>query len=157
MEKKKKLTVVDICVIVLILVFVAGIGIRFAKITIPTLQKKELEYVVEVIGVRKFGVDALKKMGTISNGVDTVIGEIVDVEYEESEFESQTATGELKKSILPGKYDCLVTIRSDANQKDNIYYLEDDEYVVAAGGRFNIISRYVKTGGTVTEVREVEK
>ena len=156
MEKKKKITVVDICVLILILVFVAGIGIRFAKITIPKLQKKELEYVVEVTGVRMFGVDALKKMGTISNGVDTVMGEIVDVEYKDSEFESQTTSGELKKSKLPDKYNCLVTIRSTANQRDNIYYLADDEYTVAAGGEFTIISRYVKTEGIITKVKEIE-
>lgn len=156
MQTKKKITVVDICVLVLILIFLAGIGIRFAKITIPKLQKKNLEYTVEVVGIREFGVDALKQMGTISNGVDSVLGEIVDVKFVESEFESQTSTGELKKTILPNKYDCFVTIRSEATQKDHIYYLDDDEYIVAAGGDFTIISRYVKTEGVITDVKEIE-
>ena len=154
--QKKKITVVDICVICLLIVFAAGLGVRFAKITIPKLQKKNLEYTVEVVGIRGFGVDALKQMGTISNGVDTILGEITDVRYEDSEFESVTSDGELKKTMLPEKYNCYVTIRSEATQKDNIYYLDDDEYVIAAGGKFTIISRYVKTEGTITSVTEVE-
>lgn len=155
MEKKKKISVVDICVLILICVFAVGVGIRYASISKPVIEDKKLRYTVEVKNVRSYTVDALKQSDTVSDGIDNVYGSIVDVEVEDTEMESSTTTGELVQSKIPEKYDCYVTIVSDAKKKDNIYYL-DAENSISVGESMEVITKYVKTSGTIVEVSEVE-
>lgn len=153
-ENKRKINVVDICVLALIFLFVIGIGIRSAGISKPEVEDKKLQYVIEVKGVRSFTAEALEKSKNISDGVDKIYGNIVDVKVEEAQTEATTSDGEIVKTILPKRYNCYVTIESDAQKKDNIYYL-DDEVRVAAGEWMEVITKYVKTSGTIASVSEI--
>lgn len=152
---KKKISVVDVCVLVLICLFAVGVGVRYVSIHRPVIEDKKLRYTVEVKNVRNYTADALRQSGDISDGIDRIYGNIESVDVKETEFESAISTGELVISKLPERYDCYVTIVSDAKKKDNIYYL-DEKNSVSVGENMEIITKYVKTSGTIVEVSEAE-
>lgn len=153
---KKKFNIVDICVILLAVVFIAGICIRFVSIEKAEIKNVELLYTIKVEGVRSFSVDAIKQSEDFSNGVDTVYGEVVDVSETPSKKEYTTSEGNIVKVDVPEKYDCLVSMKAPAVQKGSIYYL-DDETPISVGEDFELITKYVKTYGKIVEVNEVSE
>ena len=152
---KKKISIVDICVLVLVLIFAVGIGIRYAGIEKTQIEDKKLRYVVEIEAVREFSAEALEKSESISDGVDHIYGKIVDVKVEDAEIEDITSDGEIVKTKKPERYNCYVTVESDVTKKGNIYYL-DEETRVASGEWMEIITKYVKTSGTIISVEVLE-
>jgi len=151
---KKKLNIVDICVILLVVIFALGVGIRFVSIEKAATKDVELSYTIRVEGVRSFSVDALNQSEDFSNGIDTVFGEVTDVKAEPAEKEYTTSEGNIVKVKVPEKYDCYVTMKAPAVKKGSIYYL-DDENPVSVGEEFELITKYVKTYGTIVEVNEL--
>jgi len=154
-ENKKKINIVDICVIILVLLFAVGIGIRSAGIAKQNVVDKKVRFVIEVENVREFTAEALKKSKNISDGVDHIYGNIVDVSVEEAKTEAITSSGELVKTVYPERYNCYVTIEADVLKKGSIYYL-DDETRAGVGEWMEVITKYVKTSGNIVAVDEIE-
>ncbi len=153
---KKKLNIVDICVILLVVIFAIGVGIRFVSIEKAATKDVVLEYTIKVEGVRSFSVDALEQSEDFSNGVDTVFGEVIGVSQSPAKKEYTTSEGNIIKADVPEKYDCYVTMKADAVKKGSIYYL-DDENPISVGEEFELITKYVKTYGTIIEVNEISE
>lgn len=150
---KKKFNIVDIAVAILIIIFAVGVGVRYINIERPKTEIKQLTYTVLVEGVRFYTADALDTSEDFSDGVDRVYGEITNVVTEPSRKEYTTSEGTIVKAQVPDKYDCYVTMTSEVKKKDNIYYL-DDEQSISVGEELEIITKYVKTVGTIVEVKE---
>lgn len=152
-----KVSIIDILVVILILAVIAGIALRYgSNVTSSVKSDEEFEYVLKVESVREYTVDALKKMGRITDKKsEKDLGEIVDVQVENSTLQSTTASGEIKNPELPERYTCLVTIQAKGKESDDNYILNDSTEL-SVGRNIELYSKYVKTSGDIKSVKVVE-
>ena len=152
----KKFNIIDVFVIIAIIAVVAGIFYRFVGSSADAVRDKvTVEYVVEVEGIRQYSVDALKKMGITTDEDATVqIGEIINVEQKDVEFQSTTANGTIVQTPLPDRYTAVVTIRAECMESDNGYYTGDSEEV-AVGRNVDVVTKYVSATGLVKSVTRI--
>lgn len=152
-----KVSIIDILVIILIVAVIAGIGVRYgSKITGAVRSSEKFEYVLRIESVRGYTVDALQKMGKITDKKsEKDLGEIVDVRYENATQQSTTADGKVVKPELPDRYTCYVTIQAVGRESDDNYVL-DDSTELSVGRTVDLYSKYVKTSGTIESVKVME-
>lgn len=152
-----KINIIDVAVILAAIAVVIGVFVRFTggagKLVTET---KKIEYVVQINGVRGYTVDALKEQGLVTDKkYAAVVGEITKVEETAATHESTTAAGEIKKTNLPDRFDCLVTITSDGKESDSGYFNSNNDEI-SVGREYSIYSKYVSTTGVIKSVRVVE-
>lgn len=152
-----KISIVDICVIILVVIVAVGIAVRYgSSITTAVESDKQFEYVLKVESVREYTVNALQKMGKVTDKKsEKDLGEIVDVQVENATLQSTTASGKITNPELPDRYTCLVTIRATGKESDNNYILEDSTEL-SVGRNIELYSKYVKTSGDIQSVKVVE-
>lgn len=152
-----KVSIIDILAVLLVVVVVCGIAARYGSgVTNSVKTSKQFEYVLKVESVRQYTVDALKKMGKVTDKKsEKDLGEIVDVQVENATLQSTTASGELKNPELPGRYTCYVTIRANGKESSDNYIL-DDSTELSVGRNIELYSKYVKTSGDIKSVSVVE-
>lgn len=156
-EKSKKINIIDIGVILIIILFIAGIGIRFFHSTSKTLKETVcIEYTVAVENIRQYTLDALSKSSLLTDKDNTsVIGEITALS-EASAYvpEAIAKNGEFVESPMPGKFKTILTVRSDVRKTDNRYFLTED-VEASLGKDFTVITKYAQTTGTITSIKEI--
>lgn len=152
-----KVSIIDIAVILIILVVAAGIGMRYgSRVTHAVKSDKQFEYTLKIEGVRIYTVDALEKMGAITDKrSEKNMGEIVDVKVEEATKESVTADGKVTYAPYTGYYTCYVTVRAHGKESDDNYVL-DDTTELSVGRIIDFYSKYVKTSGLITSVNVLD-
>lgn len=152
----KKVNIIDLFIILIVIAAAAGICYRFVGNPAKAVTDKvTVEYVVEIEGIRQYSVDALKKMGiTTDEKATTEIGEIVNVEQKEVEFQSTTADGRIVNTSLPERYTALVTIQAECKESDDGYYTDDSEEV-AVGRSVDVVTKYVSANGLVKSVKRL--
>ena len=155
---KGKFSIIDLFVIILAVVLIAGIAVRYgSKATTAVRSSEEFECVLKVTNVREFTVTALEKKGVITDKKSEVeIGEIIDVEVNDAEFQSTTADGKIITTTLPDRYNCMVTIRAKGKVSDDAYVMPDSNEL-SVGRNMEIYSKYVKTSGEIMSVEMIEK
>ena len=155
MSKNKKFNIIDVLIILIIIVFVIGLGIRiFGSTSKGIKSEKDITYTVEVKNVREFTVDALKKSSVLTDEKgEKVIGEILSVDAAPYKTEAHISDGSAAVLEMPERYTCSVVIKSPAKYVNDIYNLVEG-VDVAIGDSFTIINKYVKTNGTVLELSE---
>ncbi len=153
---KGKFNVIDILVIVLLVVVVAGIAVRYgSSVTTAVKSSEEFEYVVKVESVRDFTIDALEKKGKVTDKNSTLdLGEIVDVKVEPTEYQSTTADGRIIFAQQPDRYTAYVTIRTQGKESDNSYITADSNEL-SVGRTTEIFSKYVHTSGMIMSVNKI--
>ena len=152
-----KISIIDILVIILIVAVIAGIGVRYgSKITNAVKSNEKFEYVLRVENVRNYTIDALEKMGKVTDKKsEKDLGEIVDVRYEKATQQSTTADGRVVNPELPDRYTCYVTIQAVGRESDDNYVL-DDSTELSVGRKIDLYSKYVKTSGTIESVKVMD-
>lgn len=153
---KGKFNVIDILVIVLLVVVVAGIAVRYgSSVTTAVKSSEEFEYVVKVESVRDFTIDALEKKGKVTDKNSTLdLGEIVDVKVEPTEYQSTTADGRIIFAQQPDRYTAYVTIKTQGKESDNSYITADSNEL-SVGRTTEIFSKYVHTSGMIMSVNKI--
>ena len=154
---KGKLSIIDLCVIILVIIVAAGIAVRYgAKATTAVKSSEEFVCTLKVNNVRDFTVKALEKKGKITDKKSEVeLGEITDVQVEPAEFQSTTADGRIIMTELPDRYNCTVTIRAKGKVSEDAYVMNDSNEL-SVGRNMDIFSKYVKTSGEINSVEMVK-
>lgn len=152
---KKKLNLIDIGVLLILVVFILGIGIRlFGSASKTVNDTVDIEYTVVIENVRKYSVDALKKSNILTEDkTAAVIGEIVSVDAEGFQTEVHTTDGELQLCEVPDRYKCTVVLKSPARKMNDRYFVTETAEI-SVGKTFDVITKYVKSTGTIMSVTE---
>lgn len=153
---KGKFNIIDLLVIILIAAVVVGIAVRYgSSVTTAVKSDEEFEYVVKVESVRMFTIDALEKKGKVTDKKSTLdLGEIIDVQYEQTKYQSTTAAGKIIFADQPERYTAYVTIRTRGKESDNSYITADSNEL-SVGRMTEIFSKYVHTSGTILSVEKI--
>ncbi len=154
---KGKISIIDILVIALVVLVAVGIAARYgSRITSAVKSDKSFEYVLRVENVREYTVNAVKRMGKVTDKKsEKNLGEIVDVRVENATQQSVTAAGEVKNPETPGRYTCYVTIHATGKESDDNYILEDSTEL-SVGRNIDLYSKYVKTSGDIVSVKVLD-
>ena len=155
---KGKFNIIDLLVIILLVVVVAGIAVRYgSSVTTAVKSDEEFEYVVKVESVRDFTISALEKMGKVTDKNSTLdLGEIVDVKVEPTEYQSTTADGRHIIAEQPERYTAYVTIHTRGKESDNSYITADSNEL-SVGRTTEIYSKYVHTTGMIMNVTKLSE
>lgn len=153
-----KVSIIDIAIILIIVIAIAGICQRFgSRITSSVKSSEEFRYVLKIEGVRQYTVDALNKKGAVTDKrSEKNMGEITDVKVETATRESVTADGVVTYAELPNYYTCYVTVDAHGKESDDNYVL-DDTTELSVGRTIDFYSKYVETSGIIMSVDVIGK
>ena len=150
---KRKFNVIDGIAIVLLIIFITGIGYRVLR---PESTIKEengkCTFTVRVENIRKESTEAIIVGDTLSDGVDDVFGEINSVESKPYSEEILMANGQKVIAERPDKYVSYIDVTLEGEWKGDVFYYGEES--VGEGGNFWVITKHVKTLGTVVSEPE---
>ncbi len=154
-----KISIVDILVVLAILVAAFGIYTRFiiGNEMVET-SSSHIEYVLKVQEVRKGTVEALDKYkGPVyDTTTKEYLGDIVSVEYTDAKKAVETVNGQMRETIVPDRYDCMVKVRVDGKINSSGYYTSTNQ-ALAAGSSYIFESKAAKTTGRIYEIYEIKE
>ena len=153
---KKKINLIDVLILIVVIVFAAGVYMRFASpATEKVVTNNSYEMVVKVSNVRSYTVDALKKSKEIFFKDTTLIGEVVSVEEGPYIAPLKKLNGEFIKAEVPEKYECIVTLKMNLKESDTSYFAGND-LELRVGSGFDIESKYVSTSGAIISIDKID-
>ncbi len=155
-----KISIVDIVAVLAIIV--AGFGIYsrfFAGNEKVEVTKSHIEYKMKVSEVRIGTVDALKNYGGSIYDTTTkeYMGKIINAEYTEAKKESPLANGTVKESLVPERYDVILTVSVDDGKINDSGFFTANNQKISAGSNYVFESKAAKTTGKIIDVYEVAK
>ncbi len=152
-----KFSIVDIFVVLLVIVAIAGFITRFGgSVTKSVTSDVQFRYVIKVEGVRSYTVDALQKKGVVTDKrALEYVGEVVDVKAEDAKVDSVLSDGTIKIITQPERYDCYVTIEAIGRESNDGYILKDTTEL-SVGREVELITKYVHTSGTIESIEIVK-
>lgn len=155
---KGKFNIIDILVILLIIAMIIGIAVRFkSSVTTAVKSDVDLEYVVKIESIKECSVNALEKMGKVTDKKSNLdLGEVVNVDYEPTKYQSTTADGKIVLSEQPERYTVYLTIRTKGKESDNSYVLADSNEL-SVGSTAQIFTKYIDTTGKVVSIKKIEE
>lgn len=150
-----KINIIDLLVISAIAVTAVGISFRFISTASENVKKTtELTYVVEIEGIRDYTLRALDKKGIVTNTKDdSVMGEIVSVEYQQSETQSVTTSGETVFAKIPERYTALITVKAEGRESDSSYFVGNN-IELSVGSTISMTTKYVNSSGRVVSIQK---
>ena len=152
-----KVSIIDIAVVLIIAILVAGIAFKFSggKTSVVSGNEK-IECTLFIKNVRMYTVDALKKGGSTYDDISKEkIGEITDVRYEEGEYQVNMADGSFKPVVPEDKYNVYVTVAFEGKISDDGYYTKSNKYL-AVGTTVGAKTKYAHCQSTVYSIGEAE-
>ncbi len=150
----KKVNVVDIIIVLLLVVCVAGILIRFSGT--KNLSATKIEYTLKLKGVRDYSVKALEKMGNVYDPkLKKQMGTIVDVAVENAVGEAEMADGRNVTAPIPERYDVTLTIQTDGSVGESAYYSAASNEL-CVGKTYEMYTKWSSCYGTIERVTVLE-
>lgn len=152
-----KVSIIDLAVVLIVLVVIAGIGMRYgSRVTSAVKSDAQFEYEIKVEGIRECSVEAIEKKGAVTDKKSEMnMGEIVDVRVEDATKESVTADGKVTYAKLPDYYTCYITVRGRGKESEDNYVLADTTEL-SVGRIVDFYSKYIKTSGLITRVDVID-
>ena len=152
-----KISIIDIVVVLAIAVLAFGLYLRFgAEETKVATQKQQIEYTLLVKGVRIGTVEALQKLGPVTNvSTKEYAGDITEVTYEAAIDTRELANGRIVETPLPERYNATVKILVDGSVNNSGYYTSTNQSI-NIGSTLYFTSKFANTSGMIVDVREVQ-
>lgn len=155
MAAQKKFNIVDIVIVALVLLVLAG-GTYKYMFQRPEAAgpQKTIEYVLAFEGVRQPTIDAVTDGLQIRHKDGTVLGNVLNKEVKPLMEAVPTADGRLVEATVPGKYSMLLTLRSPATVTDTTIMIGTKEILV--GTEVPVRSKTFQSNGVVFYVKELD-
>ncbi len=150
----KKINLVDVIVILLLLVCIAGIAIRFSGAN--DLSATKIEYQIELKGIRDYSVAALEKKGEVFDPkLKKSMGTIVDIAVTGAMGEKEMADGTNVIAPMPERYDVVLTIQTDGSVGESAYYSSASNEL-CVGKTYELYTQWISSFGTIRKVTVLE-
>lgn len=154
-----RVSLIDIGLIVIILLCLAGAWVRFAGLIGDTATTGvDIEYTIQIKSIREPSVEALLKKGKVyaKSASEEYMGEIVDAVAEPNDDYSQLVDGTLVKTSAPERYDVTLTIRTTGRQSESALYTDSNKRI-EAGSLEYITTKWVSAEGEIKSVKMLEQ
>ncbi len=152
-----KISIIDITVVLVIIAVAFGAYLRFfrpeEKVTTVSHQ---LEYTVQVRGVREGTVKALQQKGEITNNnTHESVGEITDVTFEEMVETRELLNGTVVPMTIPERYIVEMKVRLDGSVNDSGFFTATNQHI-NIGSTLYFSTKYANTSGTIVDIKQVD-
>ncbi|MBC7766296.1 MAG: DUF4330 family protein [Hyphomonadaceae bacterium] len=157
-KSKRGLNIVDYIIILIILALMIGLGVRYAgKLKGSDLLAKASEQkillTVEVVGQTIDVTNGIKQGDLVRfSDRDKKMGTIVDVKKRPTEkVMADNINGVFIKTLVPDRYDSIVTIEADAIEKEE--YIEAGKIKVAIGQMMSLRNKDFGASGWIISMK----
>ena len=160
MDKKGKIfgkiNIIDLAAVIIVILAIIGISIRFTSIASEEVKSKsQFSYKVEIDGVRFYTVSALLNKGKVTDESENVIGEIVNVEYDQKVEKTILDSGKTIDVVVPERYTVFVTIEAEGKES-NIDYFVGENTELSVGSSIVMHTKYANCSGKIVDVQKIE-
>ena len=151
-----KISIVDIAVIVILIVAIAGAYIRFNS-NKPAVVSNDTEfyYTISINNIRESNKNLLENsIGTtfsMDGKITSTMGELVDVKVSDAKGTITKTDGNIVSATVPGRYDVKLTLKVLGNVNDYGYFTPDT-FEICAAKEYNIKNIYCSVTGVVDKV-----
>lgn len=151
-----KISIVDIAVILVIIIAIAGIYFKFfVKTNKTVVSNSDFYYSVEVKNIRPVSAEALEKSKNLTvflnEKISGEMGEIVDLKITPAVDTIEKENGELVEAVIPEKFDAIVTIKVNGKVNTKGYYTEQLKEI-SAGASYNLKTKWATISGNAIKV-----
>ena len=157
--KLKKINIFDIATIVLLLAlcFAAYFKFNINEHTKTDAHMSTIEYKIKFLGLRKYSLDTFKSGDDVYDSQTKLqIGTIKKIESVPSQIILETSKGDADLATNPYKYDIELTIDTKGMETDKAYFA-DRSVELKVGSSKQIETLYIRSTGTITDVKVIEK
>lgn len=151
-----KINIIDFAAIVVVLVALIGIAVRFTSVASENVTRKtDFTYVVEVDDVRIYTVNALQKMGTVTDKQGNVVGEITTVQYTEKDRKTVLENGKAVNTVVPERFTVRLTLTASGKEADSGYFVGENTEL-SIGSSITMYTKYANCSGKIIDVEKIE-
>ena len=151
-----KVSIVDIIVVVLIVVAIAGAYVRFSGNTAASVNEtSEFYYQITIKEIRETNKDLLlDSIGTdfrLGGKVNSTMGTLVNAVAGDAVSFIEKTDGAIVSAVVPEKYDVVLTLKVNGSEDDTGYYTPE-LYEICAGKQVTITNIYCSVFGVIDRV-----
>jgi len=151
-----KISIVDIAVILVIIIAIAGIYFKFfVKTNKTVVSNTDFYYSVEVKNIRPSSAEALEKSRGLTvflnEKISSEMGQLVDLKITPAVDTIEKVNGELVDAPIPDKFDAIVTIKINGKVNAKGYYTEQLKEI-NAGAAYNLKTKWATFFGNAVKV-----
>lgn len=151
-----KVNVIDILIIILVIVAIAGAYFRFNGNNVVAVNKGcEFYYSITIREIRENNKNLLaESVGTdfrLDGKVSSSMGTLVKVDPTDAITEIEKTDGSIVSAAVPEKYDVVLTFKVNGYKNDS-GYLTPEMHEICAGKEYSITNIYCLVKGAVDKV-----
>ena len=151
-----KISIVDIAVILVIIIAIAGIYFKFfVKTNKTVVSNSDFYYCVEVKNIRPATAEALEKSRGLTlflnEKISGEMGTLADLKFTPAVDNLEMENGEIVEAAIPEKFDAIVTIKV-SGKINNKGYFTGQLKEINTGATYNLKSKWATIVGTATKV-----
>lgn len=153
-RKKGKFNIIDLAVIIVVIVLIAGAIYKFKglDITNKSATTENITYEMTIKSLRDFAFNNIQEGDTVFDYTSgNPIGTIKSIEWKDSTKPFYTKDGNTVEAPVENKYDAVLTIEAQAVNNDGVY-LVDKTYEVCVNSKRKIYTKYVDCTATITGI-----
>ncbi|MEE1043230.1 MAG: DUF4330 family protein [Clostridia bacterium] len=151
-----KVSIVDILVIILIVVAIAGAYVRFNGNNVGAVTKTtEFNYMITIREIRETNKNLLlDSVGTdfrLDGKISSSMGTLTNVEVRDAIAEVEKTDGTIVSAAVPEKYDVVLTLKVNGTETDTGYFTPE-MYEVCAGKEITLTNIKCNVTGYIDKV-----
>lgn len=153
-EKKFKLNIVDLFVVIVVILVLVGAYLKFSKFNNKTNSSSSttISYSININNVRNYSLEAYEIGDNVYDSLTGVnIGKITAVsEVDATNYEVGT-NGESVKVVNPYRKDVVLTVETPGTIEENAYYA-NKSIELKVNSQKAIETKYAKTTGIISAI-----
>lgn len=155
-RKKGKFNVIDLAVILVIVVLIAGAAYKFRGLdkTSKTASLETVTYEMTVESLRNYAFDNLQVGDTVFDYTSgNAIGTIKNIEWKDATDPFYTIDGQTIEAPVENRYDAVITLEAQASETDGVYFV-DRTYELCVNSKRKIYTKYADCTAVITGVNK---
>lgn len=155
-RKKGKFNIIDISVIVVIIVLIAGAVYKFRGLdkTKKSASMETVTYEMTVESLRDYAFENLQVGDTVyDNTSGNAIGTITNIEWLDAADPFYTIDGQTVSAPVENRYDAVMTLEAQATNSDGVYFV-DRTYELCVNSKRKIYTKYADCTAVITGINK---
>ncbi len=153
-----KINIIDVLIIILVIIALAGAYFRFNGNNIVAENKPStFKYTITIREIREQNKNLLEESKNaqtpfiLDGKISSTMGKLIDIEVNEAVKEVEKTDGTVVNAIVPDKYDVTLTLEVAGYKSDSGYFTPEN-FEICAGKKYSISNIYCIVEGVVNEV-----
>lgn len=155
-KNKGKFNIVDVIVIAVIIILIAGAAYKFRGLdkTKKSVAMEPITYEMTIESLRDYNKENLQVGDTVFDYTSgNAIGTIENIEWKDAKDPFYTLKGETVEAPVENRYDAVLTLSANATNDDGVYFV-DKTYEISVNSKRKIYTKYAECIAVITGINE---